>query len=669
MKHLLSSLIFISILSYSFAQENCSNAIEIQFEEYSTCGQIAITSTDLTGAIPSTDLPLPICGNFDGSTNDLWYSITVPDEVSELAFHAFNSPVGEFAPEIIIFKPSIAIYSGSPGSLNLLNCFYNEGGPLTNGEIRFETVDGLTPGQDLYIRVWDMENNEFPFFIAASVRTEIPEHSCESPALLGDGGCNILAPKGTIDAPEDCGWNVSDNTIYYYFVVNTSDLQPVVIDATYVFCFENGGENANPNETELQMALYKWNGTDCSWIGGSTGTGNDSTYVACQNGTGSISIEENLNPGLYMIALDGYSVISGTSLCTFEFDTNVSNEVTCPNDTIVCHFQAPITLNLAQPAGGEYTCTSSPYAITNNFFYPEVCSGPQEIIYSLGPYTCDFIIYDVMYPSSIPDIEICLVTVDENNHNKIMWEKPVTDSLEEFRIYRYNGTDFIFCSIVNYNDDSFFIDEDTEPQTLSYRYKISGFSTCGFESEQSDFHQTVLLNMTEETDSWYLSWTPYIGVDNFTINILRGSALDDLEVIASYGSEVTEYTDNDPPDGFVYYQIEVVLDAPCDLGKSISSLYSNVATNDPDYYILVGLDNQNINESLSIFPNPTKGSFKIESETYPAEISIFDISGRPVKSIENYSGNEISVRELSTGSYFVKLRNIDGTSIGKLVVE
>jgi hypothetical protein len=323
MKHLLFSIIFISFLLNSFAQQDCSNAIEIQFEEYSTCGQIAITSTDLTDAISSTDLPSPTCGNYDVSTNDLWYSIIVPAGVNELAFHVFNASL-IFDSAIIPFKPGLAIYSGSPDSLILLDCFYNEGEPYANGESRFEIVDGLTPSETIYLRVWDMDNNAFSFFIAASVRTEILEHNCETPALLSEGGCNILAPKGTIDAPEECGWNATDNTIYYYFVVNPSDSQPVIFDATYIFCFENGGENANPNETELQMALYKWNGIDCSWIGGS----NDSTYIACQNGTGSISIEENLSPGLYMIALDGYSVISGTSLCTFEFDINVSNVLT-----------------------------------------------------------------------------------------------------------------------------------------------------------------------------------------------------------------------------------------------------------------------------------------------------------------------------------------------------
>ena len=321
-----SATIFIFIFSV-FPQENCSNAIEITFDEYSTCGQIAIINADLTDAVPSADLPLPDCGNFDSGTNDLWYYITVPDGITELAFHVFNPPIGDI---YVNFKPALAIYSGTPDNLSLLNCFCDEGAPYINGEIKFSTIDGLTPGQTLYLRVWDMENNDFTFYVAASVRTEIQEHSCETPALLSDGGCNILAPKGTIDPPEQCGWNVSDNTVFYYFVVTSENIQPVTIDANYVFCFENGSSIENPAETELQMAIYKWNEVDCTGVGGS----DESTYFGCNNGTGNVSLSAQLDPGAYILAVDGYSTLSGNSLCTFEFTTNFTNGIISFNNDL-----------------------------------------------------------------------------------------------------------------------------------------------------------------------------------------------------------------------------------------------------------------------------------------------------------------------------------------------
>lgn len=76
-----------------------------------------------------------------------------------------------------------------------------------------------------------------------------------------------------------------------------------------------------------------------------------------------------------------------------------------------------------------------------------------------------------------------------------------------------------------------------------------------------------------------------------------------------------------------------------------------------------------LNYSLSIFPNPSTNMFSIKAEKYPAEVSIWDLNGRLVKSIEDYSGEELSVGGMSKGMYFVKLKNEDGVSFGKLVVE
>ena len=96
------------------------------YYEYSTCGLIAITNVDLNGALPSSDLPAPVCGNYDVSTNDLWYYITVPDGVSELAFHAFNAPV-PMEPSYLHHKPAMAVYSGECNDLMLLDCFEESG--------------------------------------------------------------------------------------------------------------------------------------------------------------------------------------------------------------------------------------------------------------------------------------------------------------------------------------------------------------------------------------------------------------------------------------------------------------------------------------------------------------------------------------------------------------
>ncbi|HPB06461.1 MAG TPA: hypothetical protein PKX60_09505, partial [Prolixibacteraceae bacterium] len=73
------------------AQNDCSNAVHLNFEDYSTCGQLAMESIDLGTATASSTTPNPTCGNFSASSEDLWYTITVPAGANTLAFHMFNS--------------------------------------------------------------------------------------------------------------------------------------------------------------------------------------------------------------------------------------------------------------------------------------------------------------------------------------------------------------------------------------------------------------------------------------------------------------------------------------------------------------------------------------------------------------------------------------------------
>jgi len=660
-------ILFIGFTSFLFSQETCSNAIEITFEEYSTCGQIAIINTDLTDAVPSTDLPMPECGNFDASTNDLWYYITVPDGVTELAFHIMNAPTPMPTDEYH-HQPGLAIYSGECGSLSLLDCFFEEGDIINNGEIRFETITGLTSGEVLFLRVWDMNNFAVPFFIAASVRIEIPEHSCETPALLNGGGCNILAPKGTIQAPNDCGWNTCNNTVYYYITITEDDFQPVHFQASYVLCMDNNGEFPYPQNTELQLAIYSWNGTDCTGIGGSpySSPPNNSTYQTCVNGTGTILFYEYLEPCDYIITIDGYQDISGTSLCTFNLDYNVITALNCPNDTILCSNSEPFTLDPPPPFATSVLAPGYSDGVIDPI---GLDYGEYTITYLYGLISCSFEMNIINPDEIINNSAICLVTVNEDNKNEILWEKQITESINYYNIYKENEitTEYEVIASISYDSISSFVDINSNPQIESNRYKISHIGFCFPETELSNFHQTVLLEMTEQTDSWYLSWTPYVGIDDFSVNVLRGTAPDNLEIIASFDNTVTEYTDNDPPDGYVYYQIEVVLSTPCDISKSTSYLYSNIATNDPDFYISVGISENNITNN--IYPNPTTSSFTIKSENFPANVQIIDLNGKLIKTIDDYSGENIDVTDLQKGVYFVKLTNGDIISVGKLIVE
>ena len=318
----------IGVLNSAYSQNNCATAVDIPVENYSTCGDMAMESIDFATATPSSTAPAPTCGNFSGTTNDLWYSYTVPAGVTEMSFHMFNST------NIIPFPnssaPAMAIYRGNCAALVLLDCFEGTGGFMENAEIRWENVTGLVPGETIYMRVWDENNLAQEIFIAASVIDELPEADCANPPELGTGGCNILAPAGTIQAPKDCGWNSTDNVVFYSFEVLATDPQPVVLEIEYGQCWANDatGPIPVPATIEIQFAVYSWNGVSCTNIGGSPVSdppNNTGSYYGCANGTGTVVYTNNLPPGQYLLAMDGFSDMGGNSLCTFGIATSFTD--------------------------------------------------------------------------------------------------------------------------------------------------------------------------------------------------------------------------------------------------------------------------------------------------------------------------------------------------------
>lgn len=378
MRKLISGLIFLSFLIISgniLSQDNCANAVDIPIEVYGTCGDMAFTNVDFDGAVPSTDAPAPTCGSFSGATNDMWYRFTVPAGVTEMAFHAFNAPTPIMAiPPLIPGSPAcgpgMAIYTGSCGSLTLLDCFNDSDGVMQNGEIRWEVLS-LTPGQTIYVRLWEEDNDVTSLFFAASVLTSLPESDCNNPPELSTAGCNILAPGGTIQAPDECGWSSTDNVVFYTFEVLPTDPQPVVLEIEYGQCWANEVDGIFPTEPEIQFAVYDWNG-NCTGVGGSPSSDppNNTTYQGCENGTGTVIYTQNLPPGEYVLAMDGFSFEGGNSLCTFGIAASFLEpdpaelDVTLTTVDVGCGQQGSATITINSSCGGNPTVAWSSSANT-----------------------------------------------------------------------------------------------------------------------------------------------------------------------------------------------------------------------------------------------------------------------------------------------------------------
>jgi len=65
-------------------------------------------------------------------------------------------------------------------------------------------------------------------------------------------------------------------------------------------------------------------------------------------------------------------------------------------------------------------------------------------------------------------------------------------------------------------------------------------------------------------------------------------------------------------------------------------------------------------ENLVIYPNPTTEFFQLKNDASIASISIYNIVGRVVKTLNHTSGMLHDVTSLRTGMYLVRLENEDG---------
>jgi len=168
------------------ANDDCAGAINVPVQ-FGTCvGQVSADNTAATG---STGVPAPTCASYSGG--DLWFKVTVPASGSvtvETVPPTAGSPITD---------TGMSIYSGACSSLTQISC---DDDSSPNGLFSLINVTGRTPGEVLYIRVWEYGNNTTGL-IAVCVTTP---SNCAAPT--GPTATNVtnttaqlnwIAPAGT----------------------------------------------------------------------------------------------------------------------------------------------------------------------------------------------------------------------------------------------------------------------------------------------------------------------------------------------------------------------------------------------------------------------------------------------------------------------------------------
>lgn len=267
--------------------------------------------------------------------------------------------------------------------------------------------------------------------------------------------------------------------------------------------------------------------------------------------------------------------------------------------------------------------------------------------------------------------EICMVGV-ENNHNIVIWNKPLSSKIDSFYIYKEAYVTDVYEKIgaVPYSDSSLYPDTTSHPQIQSNKYKLSIIDTCGLESTKSPFHKTMHLSLNQgQNDVWNLIWEPYEGFTVSTYYIYRGTTPDNLELIGSSPASNTQYSDFSAPAGYVYYQIEIVSPNACNPQKETYSISrSNIVTNKPS-----GIeDSFNKTGSFTMYPNPAHETITIHfthANLGSTLLTMHDITGKTVmKEQIKTTQKTVNVSECHEGVYVVKIKTNNGVKTQQLLI-
>jgi hypothetical protein len=254
-----------------------------------------------------------------------------------------------------------------------------------------------------------------------------------------------------------------------------------------------------------------------------------------------------------------------------------------------------------------------------------------------------------------------------------MWEKTPAVGTKEFNVYKETGiNDYSLIGTVLYTDPSFFIDNNSHPESHGDKYKISVVDTCGQESSLSYFHKTMNLTVAVNGTTMGLNWDDYVDESGQFIPgkfyIFRGSDTSYIVLYDSISASFHSYNDYNVLSSY-YYMIGIRKPGSCNTSKGVASMiFSNRKQN-----YSIGIDELKNENYLNIYPNPFNKSTTINfgyAGYNKYIINISDVTGKLVRTYNNVTMDKLEIEkgDLKNGIYFIDIIG-DKTIRGKLIVQ
>jgi hypothetical protein len=289
------------------------------------------------------------------------------------------------------------------------------------------------------------------------------------------------------------------------------------------------------------------------------------------------------------------------------------------------------------------------------------------------------------FSPSVEQPVICLVTLDTfTQKNMVVWERQGGFRTAFYNIYRESTTAGVYIKIGSrlFDSISSFVDNNSNPRKQAYRYRISAVDSLGNESSFSPVHKTIHLTANKGTSNEnHLIWTGYEGKSFGTYYIYRGKKINNLILIDSIQSSLTQYSDFTANSGIQYYMVSAKFLGECYPSKvrahTNSGPYSQSASNLKEYsaiqsdYLAVAPPIQSINGSpdttiFEVFTN--LDSFEATSDKSWLTIAIDTATNRIfVYAVNNPTANmrtaSIKVTGLNVSDQYVTVMQNGFTSM------
>jgi hypothetical protein len=338
------------------ANDDCAGAINVPVQAGGVC--VSQVSADNTGASNSTGVPAPTCANYQGQ--DIWFQVTVPASGAvtvQTVPPTGGSPVGD---------TGMSVYSGTCGNLTQLGCD-DDSSPF--GAFSVLSLTGRTPGEVLYVRVWEYGGGVTgPIALCAVTFSTPANDNCAGAVAVPVTTACTTPVNGTVAAASqslppttNCGFATGASDVWYSFVA-TGATQTIILTSTFQAIIDvRSGTCANSTSVSCSSGF----GAQPRIIGGLTA---GQTYFLRVYADGNIqpppasaSFSICINPGPVPPANDECATATPlpvTTACTTPLNGSVANASQSLPPTANCGFGTA----------------------ANDVWYSFVASGPTQLL-------------------------------------------------------------------------------------------------------------------------------------------------------------------------------------------------------------------------------------------------------------------------------------------------